>query len=153
MKRFVASIFSSVALLLCAATGLCGKDEKLVSKPAANDPTVEFQGKLVAPTTPRETLKFKTESGSTYALISNRLSSALFIDTNLQSKVLLLKGRVSPKTRSFEVTGNFRSVRDGKIYDLYYYCDVCAIKGSEPGLCMCCREPVHLVEEPAIDGW
>ena len=81
------------------------------------------------------------------------MSLALFVDTNLQSKSLLLKGRVQAGTQRagtqrFEVTGNLRSIRDGKIHELYYYCDICAIKGSDPGPCMCCREPVYLVEEP-----
>jgi hypothetical protein len=40
-------------------------------------------------------------------------------------------------------------MRDGKVHELYYYCDICAIKGIDPGPCMCCREPVHLIEEPA----
>ena len=80
-------------------------------------------------------------------LVSNRMSSALFIDTNFQAKTLLLRGRVLPERR-FDVTGNLRSVRDGKVNELYYYCDICAIKGIDPGPCMCCREPVHLMEGP-----
>ena len=90
---------------------------------------------------------FRTESGDIYTLLSNRLSSALFLDTNLQSKTLLLGGRVLPATRTFEVTRNLRSVRDGKVHELFYYCDICSIIGIEPGECMCCRETVRLVEE------
>ena len=96
---------------------------------------------------PGESTKFKTESGTVYTLISNRMSSALFIDTNLQAKTLLLKGRVLPERR-FEVTGNVRSFAEGKIHEMYYYCDICVIKGIDPGPCMCCREPVVLMEEP-----
>ena len=91
---------------------------------------------------------FKSDAGAVYTLVSNGMSMALFVDTNLQSKMLLLKGRVRPGSQRFEVTGNLRSLRDGKVHELYYYCDICAIKGSEPGPCLCCREPVHLVEEP-----
>ena len=43
------------------------------------------------------------------------MSSALFLDTNLQSRTLLLGGRVLPGTRAFEVTRNVRSVREGKV--------------------------------------
>ena len=91
---------------------------------------------------------FKTENGAFYSLVRTRMSEALLADTNLHSKVLLLKGRVFPKTQLFEVTGNLHSLRDGKLNELYYYCDICSIKSSTPGPCMCCREPVHLVEEP-----
>jgi hypothetical protein len=138
-------------MLACAGTISFGKDGKLTFRPTSstNAATVEFKGKLVPfAEGSREPVKFKTESGAVYTLISNRMSSALFIDTNLQTKTLLLKGRVLPNTRSFEVTGNLRSIRDGKVHELYYYCDICSIKGSDPGPCMCCREPVHLVEEP-----
>ncbi|HEY0457445.1 MAG TPA: hypothetical protein VGE41_13825, partial [Verrucomicrobiae bacterium] len=63
------------------------------------------------------------------------------------SKTLILKGRAAPRTRSFEVTGNLHSLKDGKRFELFYYCDVCSITTSIPGACMCCREPVKLVEK------
>lgn len=138
----------SIALLACALD-VAGKDGKLVfpANPTTNTATLELKGRLVGATKP---LQFKADSGF-YTLVSNRMSSALFIDTNFRSKTLLLKGRALPGRR-FEVTGNLRSVRDGKVQELYYYCDVCAVKGIEPGPCMCCREPVHLIEEPESDS-
>jgi hypothetical protein len=115
---------------------------------AQNEPgTVQLTGKVVRAESPWLLPKFKTESGAAYTLISNRLSSALFVDTNLAAKILLVKGRVWEGTRNLELTGNLRSIRDGKVYELYYYCDICAIKGIDPGPCMCCRDPVRLVEE------
>lgn len=104
---------------------------------------MELQGSIL----PGQPVQFKTEAGAVYTLVSNRTSSALFIDTNLQARTLLLKGKVLPQRR-FEVTGNLHSIRDGKVQELYYYCNVCAIKGIDPGPCMCCQEPVHLVEKP-----
>jgi hypothetical protein len=40
-----------------------------------------------------------------------------------------------------------KSVRDGVVYDLYYYCDICAIKMLSPCPCMCCQGPVKLMEQ------
>jgi hypothetical protein len=40
-----------------------------------------------------------------------------------------------------------RSVRNGVVFDLYYYCDICAIKTLAPGPCMCCQGPVELTEK------
>ena len=118
------------------------------AKPArTNESAVELRGRLVPLQPPVTHAAFRTESGDIYTLLSNRLSSALFLDTNLQSKTLLLGGRVLPATRTFEVTRNLRSVRAGQVHELFYYCDICAITGIDPGPCMCCREPVHLVEE------
>jgi hypothetical protein len=121
---------------------------KQPSPSSANTAMTEVTGQLVPASGNRsEPIKFKTDSGTVYTLASNRMSSALFTDTNLQAKVLLLKGRTAGER--FEVTGNLRSIRDGVVHDLYYYCDICAIRGIDPGPCMCCREPVHLLEEPA----
>jgi hypothetical protein len=117
------------------------------SSAAINGTVMEVQGKLLPADGTNSSAKFKTESGAVYTLVSNQTSSALFIDTNLHGKTLLLKGRPSPGANHFQVTGNLRSLRDGKIHELYYYCEICAIKGSESGPCMCCREPVHLIEK------
>ena len=113
-----------------------------------NVPSIELKGGIV-PFSPQsgQTARFKAESGTVYTIVSNRMSLALLTDTNLQSRTLLLKGRELPGKR-FEVTGNPRSIRDSQIHELFYYCDICSIKGSDPGPCMCCREPVHLVEAP-----
>jgi hypothetical protein len=154
MTREVAFLCRLLALLGCAATGLAedGKLSVLPAKSGTNAPVMELKGKLdPAPDKSRGKLGFKTEGGVAYTLVSNRMSSALFIDTNLQAKTLLLKGRVLPGTRNFELTGNLRSIRDGQVHDLYYYCDICSIPGSDPGPCMCCREPVYLIEETASE--
>ena len=152
MTRVVSLLCQWLVLLACAANASPGKDGKFTfpSRPATNAVVVELRGKLV-PCAPGSggPLRFNTESGAVHTLVSNRMSSALFTDTNFQTKTLLLKGRVSMPVGRLEVTGNLRSIRDGKIHELYYYCDICSIKGSEPGPCMCCREPVHLVESPA----
>ena len=91
-------------------------------------------------------LVFKTDVGAIYKLKRNPMSEALFLDTNLWSKVLLLTGKVQEK--SFEITGNLRSIKNGKVYELFYYCDICSISSSLPGLCQCCREPSVLTEKP-----
>lgn len=90
---------------------------------------------------------FKTSEGEIYTLLKTRRSLALFEDPRLQERELILKGRQFPKTKIFEATF-IQSVHDGKIHDVYYYCDICAIKTLTPEICSCCREPVRLVEEP-----
>jgi hypothetical protein len=59
-----------------------------------------------------------------------------------------VKGRVFPKTQVLEVTF-IQSVRKGVVHDVFYYCDICVIKFLAPGPCVCCREPVVLMEKPA----
>src|SRR5213593_4859487 len=47
---------------------------------------------------------FKTSDGKTYKLVRTRLSEALFVDKRLREKDLLLKGRLSADSQSFEPT-------------------------------------------------
>lgn len=133
---------------VCASLALAAEHPPAARTFPSTNAVVELRGRLVPVRPPVTHAAFRTESGDLYTLVSNRLSSALFIDTNLQRRTLLLGGRVLPATRTFEVTRNLRSIREGKIHELYYFCDICAIKGLEPGPCMCCRDDVHLVEEP-----
>jgi len=45
-----------------------------------------------------------------------------------------------------------KSIRNGVVCDLYYYCDICAIRTVAPGPCVCCQAPVELVEKPLESG-
>ena len=89
---------------------------------------------------------FKSTDGTFYTLLRTKLSEALFVDEQVRKKELILKGHVLPKTQIFEMT-DMKSVRNGVVYHLYYYCDICAIKTLSPGPCMCCQGPVKLVEK------
>ena len=146
-SALVLAFFAGSPLLAAA-----DKPAATLSRGETNRAFVELRGRPVPMKEPVTHAAFRTESGDIYTLVSNRMSSALFLDPNLQAKTLVLGGRVLPATRTFEVTRNLRSIRDGKVHELYYYCDICSIPGSDPGPCMCCREPVHLVEEPVANS-
>src|SRR3954468_15186946 len=66
---------------------------------------------------------FKAADGTYYTLLRTKLSEALFMDERLRKKELLLKGRVLPKSQVFDV-GTFKSLVNGKVCDLYYWCDI-----------------------------
>ncbi|HKQ40383.1 MAG TPA: hypothetical protein VJ063_20080 [Verrucomicrobiae bacterium] len=91
---------------------------------------------------------FRTEAGAYYTLLQTKLSEALFMDERLRKKDLLLKGNILPKTQILDVT-LIKSIRNGVVHDLYYYCDVCAIEAVSPAECVCCRGPMQLIEKPA----
>ena len=99
------------------------------------------------PTNHEHIYGFKTTNGVYYTLLRTKLSEALFADQRLREKELLLTGNVLPKSQILSVT-NMKSVRNGVIYDLYYYCDICAVRTVAPGPCVCCQAPVELVEKP-----
>jgi hypothetical protein len=92
-------------------------------------------------------LGFKTADGKIYTLLKSRRSEALFMDQRLHSRELIIKCRLFKNTQVVEATF-FQSVKKGVIHELYYYCDICAIKSITPEICACCNEPVRLVEEP-----
>lgn len=80
-------------------------------------------------------------------LYRNALSEALFVDPRFKERELRLTGRVFPSTSILEVS-RFQWYREGKLYDVYYWCGVCAIRGVDPGACACCQEKVELREAP-----
>jgi hypothetical protein len=41
------------------------------------------------------------------------------------------------------------AVKEGKLYDIYYFCDLCNITAYGPGPCPCCFEPFVFIEKPA----
>src|SRR5436190_6063787 len=70
---------------------------------------------------------FCTEDGAYYTLLRTKLSEAIFLDERVRQKDLLLKGTVLTKSQILDVT-NIKSIRNGDVIDLYYYCDICAIE-------------------------
>jgi hypothetical protein len=41
------------------------------------------------------------------------------------------------------------AVKEGKLYDIYYFCDLCNITAYGPGPCSCCFQPLVFIEKPA----
>jgi rubrerythrin len=41
------------------------------------------------------------------------------------------------------------AIKEGKLYDIYYFCDLCNITAYGPGPCPCCFEPLIFIEKPA----
>lgn len=79
-------------------------------------------------------------------ILRTRYSEALFVDERFEEPTLLLSGRVFPHTGVLEVSG-WQWIRDGKLFDVYYWCEVCAIRGVDPGPCACCQGKVILREK------
>ena len=151
--------------MLCAlmATAIAADENTRAKSEDARNKTalqvVDLRGRIVClpeamhelygidlPTNHQHIWGFKSTDGTFYTLLRTKLSEALFVDEQVRKKELILKGHVLPKTQIFEMT-DMKSVRNGVIYDLYYYCDVCSIKTLSPGPCMCCQGPVKLVEK------
>ena len=90
---------------------------------------------------------FRTVTGTFYTLLRTNMSEALFVDKRLQEKELMLKGRTFPKTQLLEAIRLY-AIREDIVYEVYYYCQICAISALAPQECECCQEPVKLIEKP-----
>src|SRR5437667_930150 len=154
--RFSLSL-ATLALALVAATNQPPQDSPADSTQAIAQ--IELRGRVVClpeemhrlyqaalPSTHEHIYGFKTEDGKSYTLLRTKYSEALFADQRFREKQLLLEGRLFPKTQIFEPT-IIRSIRNGLVCDLYYYCDVCDIQAVAPGPCECCQGPTELVEK------
>lgn len=159
-RRTTALLLPVLALLLLLSPAF--SDEP--SAASAESETVALRGRVVnipaelqknhtidIPSTAKPVYGFRTGEGRIYTLLYTRRSMALFMDNRLHEKELVIKGRLFSGTQIVEAT-TIRSIVDGVIHDLFYYCDICAITALTPEICACCREPVRLVEEPEGGG-
>lgn len=148
-------------LALFASARMVGAGE---SKSTALPQAVELRGRVVCvaeemhrlhdtplPTNHEHLWGFQATDRKLYTLLRGKYSDAIFLDERVRQKELLIKARLFPDTQILEIT-NLRSIKDGVVQDLYYYCDICAIKGVSPETCACCQGPVELVEKPLKDS-
>ena len=90
----------------------------------------------------------KTTDGKFYPFLPTDTAAAIWMDERFRTRELQVTARIFPESAFLEVI-KLQSWRDGKLYDLYYYCDVCAISTHKPGPCECCQDPVQFRETPA----
>ena len=101
---------------------------------------------------------FKTDSGKTLALFRSITSEALFVDERLHTRHLEVTGGLRHEVTaglrddtSIEVF-QIRSIIDGQLHDVHYWCDTCAIRANSPGPCWCCYQPFEFRETPMGPG-
>jgi hypothetical protein len=158
--KSVLGVFFLLGGWACCMGADADTDTRLESENNGAPPrNVELAGRLVClaeemqrihgadlPSNHRHVEGFRTEQGEYFTLLETKLSVALFKDPLLKSRQLLLKGRVYPGSRIFDVT-LIRSLKNKRIHDVYYWCDICSIKSVVPGECMCCQEEVEFQEK------
>ncbi|HVR75580.1 MAG TPA: hypothetical protein VMT52_14690 [Planctomycetota bacterium] len=81
-------------------------------------------------------------------ILRTPLAERLFADERFRAHTLVLTGRRFPGTTTGEVVA-CQWIRDGKLYEVDYWCSVCSIKTADPGPCACCQAAVELRETPA----
>jgi hypothetical protein len=67
-------------------------------------------------------------------------------DKRLAGREIRVEGELQADGK-FKVN-HFFILRDGKVYRVRYFCEVCNIEALGPGNCVCCQQPTELQEIP-----
>jgi hypothetical protein len=89
---------------------------------------------------------FASKEGKLYTFMPTDTMTAVFTDARVRQRDLQLTARLhgSDKLEIIKV----QSVKEGKVYDIFYFCEVCSITAYTPGLCPCCRNELEFRERP-----
>ena len=137
------SCFWRVARALASLTAAAAMSSALGQSPSAGPPEI-LQGRLMVVGGGLTTLKTAQRDYTLSAKTSYLLHTLQ--DQRLLNREVRVEGTLKPD-RTFEVAHLF-TVRDGKLYKVRYYCNVCNIAALEPGNCVCCQRPTELQEIP-----
>lgn len=103
-----------------------------------------LQGRLVKPTD-GDPIQLVSADGPV-TLVVDELQDATMRDPQLADRTWQVRGHESTGG-GFKVDRAF-TVKDGKLYRVTYYCEICHITTYDPGRCMCCQEGTELREIP-----
>lgn len=144
-----------VAALFALAPCLAGAGKKPAAKlttltgqvvPLAD--VVKKAGGKLDPDASPTSLVLVAEGGKVYPLVKDDGSRLFFKDKALLSRSMRLTGKLVPGGHLLMVR-SVRSLIKGQPHDVYYWCEVCAIRRGEKNICECCGGPMELKEEPA----
>jgi hypothetical protein len=89
---------------------------------------------------------FETKSGKLYKFVPSDPMTPVFTDGRVRQRELQISARLHSGDQ-LEII-KVQSVKEGKLYDVYYFCAVCNITAYVPGLCPCCRAELEFRETP-----
>jgi hypothetical protein len=145
-------------LALCVAAAIClspllvvwaapvKKTEELKGKVVPLAGVLEKQGVRLDPDA-APWLALVTDEGKVFPLVKDDGARMFWKDKRLLDRPMVLTGRVVPDTQLLQVV-LVNSYVKGQRCEVYYWCDVCAIRRSEDNKCDCCGGPLTLREEP-----
>ncbi|HEY2933212.1 MAG TPA: hypothetical protein VGK99_15835 [Acidobacteriota bacterium] len=93
-----------------------------------------------------EQFVLQTSEGKIYRFLKEDPSTAILTDPRVRERELQVSARRRPEDH-LEIIKVY-SVRQDRIFDLYYFCEVCNITAYAPGLCPCCRREMEFRETP-----
>ena len=89
---------------------------------------------------------FATKDGKLYRFLPADAMAAMFTDMRVRQRDLQITARLRAGDQLELI--KVQSVKEGKLYDLFYFCEVCNIRAYAPGPCPCCRNEMEFRETP-----
>jgi len=124
-------------------------------EPAAAGQTFDFRGRVACldPAGQRQAcgaaarrFALETTDGKLHPFLASDPLAAIFEDPRVRGQEVAVRARPRPDG-ALEIV-KVHSVKQGKLYDVHYFCEVCNITAYAPGLCPCCRREMELEETP-----
>jgi hypothetical protein len=94
-------------------------------------------------------LALLTDDGKVYPLVKDEGARLFFRDARLLKRPMTIQGRLVAGRSLLQVL-QVQSLKDGKPHEVYYWCEICAIRRNsldEKGICDCCGGPMELKEK------
>jgi hypothetical protein len=95
-----------------------------------------------------DVVALKNSEGRLFPLKSDKSVETLRTEKRIHSIEFQLTLRQTQAPPVYEIIKS-QFVRNGTLYDFFYFCEVCNITTYHAGLCMCCREETEYREKPA----
>jgi len=146
-SKLLVSLTLAVALLKSAAAGtegLIAVQENLIVRGVLV--CLNQSLKQVGCTGGGDALGLKSSDGRIYPLKTDKSAQTLKEEKRLQTNEFQLTLRKTNNSSTYEIVKS-QFIRGGKLFDFYYYCDVCNITTYIPGPCMCCRQETEYHEK------
>ena len=91
-------------------------------------------------------LALVTAEGKVHPIVKDAGGRRYFKDERLRNRDVRITGKLVAETGLLQVLAAV-GMKDGKPVELFYWCDICAIKRHELMICECCGGPMELREE------
>jgi hypothetical protein len=104
------------------------------------------RGEVVGCTDAANNFGLLSTDGKLYRFLSTDSSTAMFTDQRVRRRDLQITAKPLAGNKLEIVT--VQSVREGKLYDIYYFCELCNVRAYAPGPCPCCRNELEFRETP-----
>jgi hypothetical protein len=93
-----------------------------------------------------------TGKGEILPLLPTDSAQFFYSDERVRGRPMEITARVYENTPGLHVL-EVHSIQDGKLCEIYYWCEICSIKMYRLKYCDCCQGPIELREHPVGESF